>query len=299
MRASGRRWCALFRQEKLAGLPAFCSPCMPLLLFFDLLLQKAVLGIFFMCLLLFLLSKATSHDNSRRQPGVWILIGVVLACFALVRENALILIPAVGAWLIFYNWKSGWKQILIKGACVVLGLTIVFFPVTLRNYVVGGEFILTTSQMGPNFFIGNSKEATGFYRPLIWDRSDWKFERVDAQNLAEKALGRKLTPNEVSDYWLSETLGQIRQDPLRWLRLMGKKWLMTWNAVEISDSESIYAHYRYSSLLRAAGHGVQFRRPLPSGSRRHCLQLAEPATPLGALRGVVLFRRQRRTVFRF
>lgn len=222
-------------------------------LFFDLLLQKAVLGMFFMCLLLFLLSRAAHQDSDKRQPAVWICVGVVLACFGLVRENALILLPAVGVWLIAYYWRSGWKQVLIKGACLTLGLGIVFFPVTLRNYVVGGEFVLTTSQLGPNFFIGNSKEATGFYRPLIWNHSDWKFERVDAQNLAEKALGHQLTPNEVSDYWLSETLRQIRQDPLRWLRLMGKKWLLTWNAVEVSDSESIYAHYHYSRLLRALG----------------------------------------------
>lgn len=222
-------------------------------LFFDLLIQKAVLGMFFMCLLLFLISKATQRQDNKLQPGVWIFIGVVLACFGLVRENALILVPAIGVWSTLYFWRNGWRQILTKMALLACGLTIIFFPVTLRNYVVGGEFVLTTSQLGPNFYIGNSKEATGFYRPLIWDHSDWKFERSDAENLAEKALGRELSPNEVSDYWLAEALSDIRQAPVKWLRLMGKKWLMVWNSVEISDSESIYAHYRFSSLLNALG----------------------------------------------
>jgi len=227
-------------------------------LFFDLLIQKAVLGMFFMCVLLFLMSKVTQLRDSRPQTGVWVLVGVVLACFGLVRENALILIPAIGIWLTLYFWKVGWQQILIKLAFLAIGLTIIFSPVTLRNYIVGQEFVLTTSQLGPNFFIGNSKEATGFYRPLIKGHSDWKFERIDAQNLAEEALGRQLTPNEVSDYWLAEALSDIREHPVNWLQLMGKKWLMVWNSVEISDSESIYAHYRFSSLLNALGQIFHF-----------------------------------------
>ncbi len=239
-------------------------------LFFDLLIQKAVLAMFFMCTLLFLLSKITHLKNHRIRLGVWILIGATLACFALVRENALILVPATIIWLIIHFWKSGWRQILIKGTFLVVGLTIVFFPVTLRNYVIGGEFVLTTSQLGPNFYIGNNKEATGFYRPLIWNHSDWKFERIDAQNLAENDLGRELTPNEISDYWLAEALSDMREDPANWLRLMGKKWLMVWNSVEISDSESIYAHYRFSSLLNTLGQIFHFGVLFPLASIGIC-----------------------------
>lgn len=240
-------------------------------LFFDLLIQKAVLGMFFMCLLLFLMSKTLHSQSQRLQPEIWVLVGIVLACFALVRENALILVPAVGLWLIFYFHKDGLKKILTRALFLAIGLTVIFFPVTLRNYVVGGEFVLTTSQLGPNFYIGNSKEATGFYRPLIWDRSDWKYERADAQTLAEQAIGRELTPNEVSDYWLDKALTDIRENPSGWLKLMGKKWLMTWNATEISDSESIYAHYRFSKLLSALGQISHFGVLLPLAIIGICL----------------------------
>lgn len=223
-------------------------------LFFDLLIQKAVLGMFFMCALLYLMSKTGAmRDRDEGQFSSWLLMGVVLACMGLTRENALILIPVVVVWMTLPCRENGWRCILSNGLFLLLGLSLVFAPVILRNYIVGGEFVLTTSQMGPNFFIGNSKDATGFYRPLIWNHSDWKFERTDARDLAEKALHRPLSPNEVSDYWMTETLSQMRQDPLRWLRLMGKKWLLTWNSVEISDSESIYAHYRYSRLLKGLG----------------------------------------------
>jgi len=239
--------------------------------FFDLLIQKAVLGMFFMCLLIFLMSKVMDPDSNRNHPALWILMGAVLASFALVRENALILVPAVVTWMIVYFRHNGWRQIVSKGLCLAIGLACVFSPVILRNYVVGGEFVLTTSQLGPNFYIGNNKDATGFYRPLIWDHSDWKFERSDAQNLAEQAKGKELTPNEVSDYWLSETLADIQDNPGRWLRLMARKWSMTWNSVEISDSESIYAHYGFSALLGALGKIFQFGILMPLAILGICL----------------------------
>jgi len=257
--------------NKKAGLVAGCllalyAPAV----FFDLLVQKAVLGMFFMCLLLFLVSRTTGPDN-QRQPGTWALIGVSLACFALVRENALILIPATVIWMIIHFRSEGWQRILVKGLFMGIGLCLIFFPVTLRNYVVGGEFILTTSQLGPNFYIGNNRAATGFYEPLVEGHSDWKFERSDAKELAEAALGQGLTPNQVSDYWLDKTINDIRDNPFGWLRLMGRKWLMVWNSTETSDSESIYAHYRFSSLLSLLGQVFQFGILLPVAILGICL----------------------------
>lgn len=262
---------ARFFDRKTGWLAGGLLAIYPPALFFDILIQKAVLGMFFMCMLLFLLSVAARNRHDRLKPGAWVLIGAVLACFALVRENALILTPAIGLWMVVHYWRAGWKPLLSRGLLVVAGLAIIFLPVTLRNYAVGGEFVLTTSQLGPNFYIGNSKEATGFYRPLIWDHSDWKYERSDAQNLAEQALGRKLSPNEISDYWLHKALDDIREQPARWLRLMGKKWLMTWNAVEASDSESIYAHFRFSRLLNALGQGLHLGIILPLAALGVCL----------------------------
>lgn len=258
--------------NKKAGLVAGCllalyAPAV----FFDLLMQKAVLGMFFMCLLLFLISKTTGQPGNQRQPGTWVLIGVCLACFALVRENALILIPAVGAWMIIGLRSDGWQRILVKGIFLGIGLCLIFLPVTLRNYVVGGEFVLTTSQLGPNFYIGNNRDATGFYEPLVEGHSDWKFERSDAKELAEAALGQELTPNQISDYWLDKAVNDIRDNPLGWLRLMGKKWLMVWNSTEASDSESIYAHYRFSRLLSLLGQVFQFGIFLPIAILGICL----------------------------
>src|SRR5207244_12835752 len=47
-----------------------------------------------------------------------------------------------------------------------LGVALLLLPVVVRNSVVGGGFYLTTSQFGPNFFIGNHAGANGTYQSL-------------------------------------------------------------------------------------------------------------------------------------
>ena len=71
-------------------------------------------------------------------------------------------------------------------AGVLLGLA----PVAVRNYAVGGGLYLTTSQLGPNFYIGNNPTADGTYRPLRFGRGSAEFERLDATAIAERAQGR-------------------------------------------------------------------------------------------------------------
>ncbi len=127
-------------------------------------------------------------------------------------------------------------------AGVLLGLA----PVAVRNYAVGGGLYLTTSQLGPNFYIGNNPTADGTYRPLRFGRGSAEFERLDATAIAERARGRRLEPNEVSRYWLARALDFIVSDPLTWLRLMGRKAALLVNRDEMLDTESQAAHAEWS-----------------------------------------------------
>jgi len=225
----------------------------PTAIFFNCQIQKATFGLFFMALLLFLAGKAMDTPKSIW----WILIGMVLGCFGLTRENALILIPIIFLWLVVYFWHAPKKNLLLWCAAFILGMTIVFLPVSLRNKIIGGEFVLTTSQFGSNFYIGN-KLSSGTYVPLRWEHGDWRFERTDATELAEKDVGHTLSPSEVSRYWTKKTLSHIRSNPIDWLKLLAKKWFLTWNATEISDTESQYAHYEWSVVLNGLGRVLHF-----------------------------------------
>ena len=59
-------------------------------------------------------------------------------------------------------------------------------------------------------------------------------------SVAEEAMGRSLTPGEVSAYFTGRSLDYIRSQPGDWLKLTGKKFALTWNATEILDTEDQY-----------------------------------------------------------
>jgi tetratricopeptide (TPR) repeat protein len=135
----------------------------------------------------------------------------------------------------------------------VTGLAIVLVPVAARNSYVGGGFFVTTSQFGPNFYIGNNPIADGTYQSLRFGRGAPEYERQDATDLAERALGRKLTPADVSSYWTDKALDFITSRPSAWLKLMGRKVALLWNATEMLDTESQEAHAEWSLPLRLGG----------------------------------------------
>ncbi|MBW1846920.1 MAG: glycosyltransferase family 39 protein, partial [Deltaproteobacteria bacterium] len=187
-----------FFSKKTGVITGMLIALYPTAIFFDCLIQKAVLGFFFMSVFLYLVGKA-SHN----PKGLWwILMGMILGCMGLTRENALILIVVILFWIYVYFRTMPFKKTVAWGALLVCGLAIILIPVGLRNKIVGGDFVLTTSQFGSNLYIGNNNMSDGRYRPLRPDRGDWRFERQDATELAEEAIGRKLSPSEVSQYWV-------------------------------------------------------------------------------------------------
>ena len=53
----------------------------------------------------------------------------------------------------------------------------------------------------------------------------------------------------MSDYWLQKSSDYIRSQTGQWLALLGKKWLLVWNAREIEDSDDFYIYQQWSWLL--------------------------------------------------
>ena len=222
----------------------------PPAIFMDGLLDKSTLVCFFTTALLYLLS--AGHVKFREFVS-----GVVLGLLALTRENALLLALPVFAWFVIGGrpavsvdspptHRRTWPAAL----AFLAGCALVLLPVGARNYAVGGEFLLTTSQFGPNFYIGNHAGATGLYDALVQGHGSAADERADAVRLAEEASGRTLSPSQVSSFWTARALDFIRTEPGAWLRLLARKLMLTFNAVEIADTESHEVYAEWSSLLR-------------------------------------------------
>jgi di/tricarboxylate transporter len=82
---------------------------------------------------------------------------------------------------------------------------------------------------------------------------DTLYERQDTIDIAQQALGRLLSPGEVSAYWRNRALSFIKNHPKAWLGLLWKKWLLTWNVRELEDTDDFYVYQEWSPLLRQLG----------------------------------------------
>ncbi|HVR08944.1 MAG TPA: hypothetical protein VMW75_12920, partial [Thermoanaerobaculia bacterium] len=156
-----------------------------------------------------------------------------------------------------WSWPASWAR---AGAALALlaGTALALAPAALLNYAAGGELLLTSSQGGMNFYIGNARGATGTYAALSSGSQAPERQRADAERLAAAFATRErgravaaahLTPGEVSRLFWRETGREIAADPRAWLRLMLRKVRLFWNAYEVPDAEGFRVYRRESLLL--------------------------------------------------
>ena len=235
-------------------------------IFFDSLLQKSVLDMFFVCAMLWFVA---GIDHASRWR--WLGLGCTMGALALTRENALLLIGVIAVGIVLRRFNNRSTDVLRTTDSVVerpqnnhrafvdqllpfvVGLAIVFLPVVARNYSVDGGFYLTTSQFGSNFYIGNNPNADGTYASLRFGRGAPEFERLDAKEVAEESVGRTLSPSEVSSFWTGRAIRYITSEPGSWLKLTGRKILLLFNHTEMLDTESQESYAEYSTPLRIGG----------------------------------------------
>ncbi len=223
-----------------------------------------MLDVFFICLSIWVVSRLV--DRPRSAP-LWLGLGAAMGALSLTRENALALVAVAAVWSLAAGFGGKtWAGKQPAGSTIpdsgsrglpplafALGLALLLLPVAGRNYAVTGGFYLTTSQFGPNFYIGNNPAADGTYMSLRPGRGAPEFERQDATELAERARQRSLTPGEVSSYWTEQALAFITSQPGDWLALVGRKIALLWNRSEMLDTESQESYEEISPVLRVLG----------------------------------------------
>ncbi len=209
--------------------------------------SKTFLSVFMIDLTLLTLIVAKERALNR----LWFLAGIIFGLTTLVRGNYFLILPFILLWIFIVSWENPKKQALQYSLYILLGVATIISPVTLRNYLVGKDFVLTTSQGGQNFFIGNNPlNLTGEYMSTDPGRGTPKFEEEDFRIKAEEIVGRKLKPSEVSNFWFGQALNFIRSQPGVYLSLLSRKFLLFWNKVEIPDNQDIRFFSQFSLLLR-------------------------------------------------
>jgi 4-amino-4-deoxy-L-arabinose transferase-like glycosyltransferase len=170
--------------------------------------------------------------------------GVVLGLAALTRGNVLLVAPWAA---VFLAWRREWRSL----AAFTIGVVVAISPATLRNRAVSGEWVLTTSMTGQNFYNGNNPHnLDGAYHPLPFVRPLSTLEPEDFQTAAEQAVGHKLSANGASAYWFRQALRHIAGSPGFAAVVLIKKLGVFWSDVEIADTWDMRFIARFSPVLR-------------------------------------------------
>ncbi len=217
---------------------------------FDAELELPVLEVL-LDLLLFLSLLVAGHKLKKRW---WLLAGALLGLSAITRPNILVFVPFVLLWMYLLFWKENKNKVFMWVLSYLLGAILIISTVTVRNWLVEKDFVPISSQGGINFFIGNNKLSDGktaFAYPGMAPYQGYKDNIwITSVKLAEKNLGRKLKPSQISNFWLGQSLDFIKGYPLGYLKLLGKKFYFFWNSYEIESNKDLYFYSRWSSILR-------------------------------------------------
>ncbi|MBN1825738.1 MAG: glycosyltransferase family 39 protein [Candidatus Eisenbacteria bacterium] len=198
--------------------------------YFDGELLLPVLLVFFVLLGFLLLHEAIERGSVPLSGAS----GLAFGLYAITRPNILLFFPFAFFWLFRHGPRGRARFFLLLFAA---GSLLPAAGVTIRNRVVGGDWVGIASQGGVNFYIGNNPESNGMEAVVPGTRATWWGGFEDTKRIAEEAAGRPLLPSAVSDYWFGRAFDFIRNDPGRWARLTLRKTIALLGNAELPNNE--------------------------------------------------------------
>lgn len=228
-------------------------------LFFEGELLITCLFTFQVTALLWILSRAESSPPAVGQAPLWLVAGAWIGLAAQARPNALLFLAAFPAAVLLLRPRALGTRLLLPfaGAAAVL---VAFAAV---QWKIVGTFQLVPSSGGVNFYLGNKLGADGMVPRQDHGVSYGEEYRDSVEVFATEGRRRELgraggegageapSPGRISRYWMGRAFDEIRQDPGRWLRLMGRKALFLVWTFEIPNNKSFgFIREQESLLLR-------------------------------------------------
>jgi len=185
------------------------------------------------------------------KTGCWIAGSTTLGLAIVSRPTYALVVPILAAMLGWRLWRR--PRVLVPAlASLVLVPAMFVAAVATRNYVVGNDLVLVSANGGVTFAQGNNPRARGSMAVLPGFSGAVETQQQEETALAEAALGRSLAPSEVSAYWLRQGLHFIRDEPTRYLRLLGDKAALIVNNREFGSNYLLSIDKALSPVLQLA-----------------------------------------------
>jgi tetratricopeptide (TPR) repeat protein len=207
--------------------------------FFSNQLLPTGIGVFLCLLALLALLRALERPA---RKGRWLAVGL---CSGLAVVNvpnagavviAALIVPAIEA-----TRRHRWKRFAAPGLLAVVGAALVLSPITIRNYLACGEFVLLSTNGGINFYVGNNPEADA----TVAIRPGEYWRRLIRSGTSETVQ----TPAQQSAHFYRQAWSFARAEPFAFLTGLGRKAVRVVNAREIPRNVDLYVHSGFSPVL--------------------------------------------------
>ena len=194
------------------------------------------------------------------RPPRYVGAGFLFGLAILARPNMMAIMPFLPLAATLARGSARGAEPAKRGLSWFAGVCLVLGPVAARNYAEGGEFVLITAHDGVNLWIGNNKDADGFFKTPRGSGLAGGQESLISSSIrvASRAEGRTLSPKESSRYWRKRALDFLIHNPRAALTLELRKLAFYLNAFEKSLESNYYYGKRISLLLRTFALGFGF-----------------------------------------
>jgi len=167
--------------QRVGVIAAGIQAVFPIVIYFE---SELLLDAFFMLLMQFSLYRFILWFEDDNKKNCFVL-GLSLGLASLARPITLAFILPI-LLISLLKRSAEFRQQLFQIMIIVAGLAVVVLPITIRNLIIGKEFVLIAAQGGINFYIGNNASADGMSASLP-EPLGHNWEIKDITYIAEQA----------------------------------------------------------------------------------------------------------------
>ena len=193
------------------------------------------------------------------KPGFVIatLGGLALGWFTIARPNLLLFLPLVVIWMVWtQRTRMGWRRAIVHAGTLLGVVVLVIVPVTVRNYRVGDDFVLISSNGGINLYIGNNPD-TSLVVPRIPEieqlagSGSWSlftYPKI-ARGVATLTGSPDMQASDVSKYFSDRAWAYIHENPGKTIVNALRRGLLLWGPYEVSNEKVPHYERANSNFL--------------------------------------------------
>ncbi len=237
-------------------------------IFFESKFLPETIAIFVNLLFLYILSHSDHKSLRKWRLSTTLLLwvsGLLLGLSCLIRPNMLLLIPFIFLWILLSGSlgeasdsieKLKISRRLLIASLFLMGVLLIILPVTLRNYLEAGDFVLISLNGGITYAQGNNPYSKGIYTPLPGFSGDIFHQRQEERYYAQAEEGTVLSDADVSTFWFKKGWSFIKKKPAQWAILELKKLFYFFDNYEHSLEYSYPVERKYLSIISILPYGL-------------------------------------------